>query len=1270
LRIEPIPAATELDPAGSLRRAAGAIGRPSGRRGVWILTLALVAASAVTYATVIAQMPAYDEDQLPWLFFALAFGLAEIGVIHLSVRGQAVTISLAEIPLVIGFYFAAPSTLVVTQLLGTAIALVFFRRQPLIKLVFNLALFTFTTSLAIIVFRAIAPPTLDDLLVWWVASYAGTAVVVLVSAPAIAAAISLSIRQFQPSALGAGLLVGLVAAAVNTSAALVAVVFLRTNPEELWLVLAPAIVVGLGYRAYANQRDRQARIEFLYDCARILQRPFLDADTLNEVLTRTREMLGAEVAEIVLSDADGRARPTRAVVRQAGAIELATGTSEEVLQERLALLAPGGLGVLLRRPIRDREAAARAAEAGLIDAVVVPLRGDTGVVGTLTVGNRDAFRGTFTKEDLRLLETLGVHAGAALQNSGLVDRLADSLANVTQLAAAVHSSDDAILAMGSDGAISAWNPAAERLFGYPGTELAGMAAAALIPPELNSQVTQTFGGITAGQAERRGTSEVVRRDGTHVPVSVTVSPIMDGTGALAGLSAIVHDETARREAEAVLREREEQFRTVFRLGPIGMVMVDEHRTWTAVNDALSKLLECPPDQLVGQPSDAFVEPDDVADTRLREAELFAAPSDGGYAVQRRYRTAGGRTIWARVTERPMLSAATGPGGTICMIEDITESHLAAERVRDTEARLHRAVAAFTAVREPTSVLRAVLAAARDLLDAEFAAIGVLSEDGTTIADLHFDGIDEGTASAIGLAPTGRGALGLTSVGTGVSRIRDVRKHPASVGVPPGHPVITSFVAVPIVFENRLVARLYAGNKRSGREFDADDEGVATALAAQAAVVLENARINARTLELIEDLDRANAGLRRANDAKSEFLGTVSHELRTPLHSILVAAELVHDPMFGPLTEERARELGATIQDSGRHLLGLIDDLVDLSRIEADRIEIRPVDLAVSQLLDEVLHQIEPLAEDRGVSLEMSCDPDIRIHADPLRMRQILVNLVANAVKFTDQGGRVWVEAHETDMATRIVVHDTGLGIREADQDRIFEPFEQVSGLSSPGAGLGLAIARRLVELHGGSLEVSSTLGVGSTFTVSIGKDPAVARDAIDPEAQSAAQVSVGTRQHTILIVEDDTTALGLLSDLLRRSGYLVSQAGDLEGAMERLAAGVPSLVLLDIRLGTEDGLELARRLRADPEMRTLPILALSADAMQHDADRALEAGCDGHLAKPVVARELLGRIHALLEASTGPEQAPGAGDRRSVTRRSQPRTGDRRSQPGAAPGGR
>ena len=365
------------------------------------------------------------------------------------------------------------------------------------------------------------------------------------------------------------------------------------------------------------------------------------------------------------------------------------------------------------------------------------------------------------------------------------------------------------------------------------------------------------------------------------------------------------------------------------------------------------------------------------------------------------------------------------------------------------------------------------------------------------------------------------------------RVREVASHPAAVGVPAGHPVITSFIAVPIVFEGRLVARLYAGNKRDGAEFDADDEGVATALAAQAAVVLENARINARTLALVEELDRANADLRRANDAKSDFLGTVSHELRTPLHSILVAAELVSDPMFGPLTEERARELGATIQGSGRHLLGLIDDLVDLARIEAGRIDLRIVELPLAPLLDEIRHEIAPLARDRGVALECECEPDLLIHADPLRIRQVLVNLLANAVKFTEPGGRVWVDAHRTTTAVEIAVHDTGRGHPARGPRAHLRALRP--GVRGPRPGRGPGARDR--PSPGGPARRPAHGDEHAWHGQHLHGLPARAQPGAGAAGRSGTTAAtrglpLGVPGATILVVEDDLTALGLISDVL------------------------------------------------------------------------------------------------------------------------------------------
>jgi len=465
------------------------------------------------------------------------------------------------------------------------------------------------------------------------------------------------------------------------------------------------------------------------------------------------------------------------------------------------------------------------------------------------------------------------------------------------------------------------------------------------------------------------------------------------------------------------------------------------------------------------------------------------------------------------------------------------------------------------------------------------------------------------------------------------RFPDAGSHPAALGFPPGHPPIVSLLAAPIVFEGRLVARLYAGNKRGAAVFSDEDVEVSGALAAQAAVAMANANANARTLGLIDELDRANAELRRVSDAKSEFLATMSHELRTPLHSILVAAELIGDPLFGSLSDRRIRELAGTIHGSGRHLLQLVDDLVDLSRIEAARLELHPVDISLSHLLAEVGMEMAPLARDKGVTLDLPVEPGPWILADPVRIRQVLVNLVANAIKFTPAGGRVWVEVDAAGTATRISVRDSGIGIAAEDLTRIFLPFEQAAAASDRGAGLGLSIAQRIVELHGGRLDATSAPGVGSTFTVTLPKGVLAGGSETLAEPQAPPGPLAATGRTSILIVEDDPDAMSLEADLLGEAGYEVLRASSLEEARRALADLTPGLVLLDLRLGDSDGLDLARQMRATDGTRSIPILALSAEAMRGDARRAFAAGCDAYLTKPVSTRDLLARIRDALAAA-------------------------------------
>jgi signal transduction histidine kinase len=250
--------------------------------------------------------------------------------------------------------------------------------------------------------------------------------------------------------------------------------------------------------------------------------------------------------------------------------------------------------------------------------------------------------------------------------------------------------------------------------------------------------------------------------------------------------------------------------------------------------------------------------------------------------------------------------------------------------------------------------------------------------------------------------------------------------------------------------------------------------------------------DALRLELDEarhERDAAVEDLRRANDAKAAFLADVSHELRTPLTSILGFVEILASGMDGPLNQAQAEDV-RTIQASSRHLLELIDDLIDISSLESGTIELVLGTVETAELIRESVEAMRPQAGEKGISLEVGAvEPQLRVAADHARVQEIVVSLISNAVKFTPAGGRIRVAA-VTEPATAdrpemaaIEVRDSGIGVAEADQERIFETFVRIAGPAYPGPGLGLAISRELARLHGGDLTVESTVGIGSTFTV-------------------------------------------------------------------------------------------------------------------------------------------------------------------------------------------
>jgi signal transduction histidine kinase len=291
--------------------------------------------------------------------------------------------------------------------------------------------------------------------------------------------------------------------------------------------------------------------------------------------------------------------------------------------------------------------------------------------------------------------------------------------------------------------------------------------------------------------------------------------------------------------------------------------------------------------------------------------------------------------------------------------------------------------------------------------------------------------------------------------------------------------VRALLAVPLVHQSELIGALVVRRKRVGA-FAQETVNLLQSFAAQSAVAIQNAR-------LFRELEQKGRELEAASRHKSEFLANMSHELRTPLNAVLGYAELIQDGIYGEVPK-KMQEVLERIQQNGRHLLGLINDVLDLSKIEAGQLTLSPVDYSLRELVLDVASATEALAAEKRLALEVDVPPDLpRGRGDERRLTQVLMNLVSNAIKFTESGS-VSIRAKLEDGSFALAVSDTGVGIAAQDRERIFEEFQQVDSSSTRkkgGTGLGLAIAKRIVELHGGRIWVESTPGAGSTFAFTL-----------------------------------------------------------------------------------------------------------------------------------------------------------------------------------------
>lgn len=374
---------------------------------------------------------------------------------------------------------------------------------------------------------------------------------------------------------------------------------------------------------------------------------------------------------------------------------------------------------------------------------------------------------------------------------------------------------------------------------------------------------------------------------------------------------------------------------------------------------------------------------------------------------------------------------------------------------------------------------------------------------------------------------------------------------------------------------------------------------------------------------------------RANRAKSRFLSLMSHELRTPMNAILGFAQLLLSDPAHPLTAEQQQYAGEILR-GGRHLLGLINDVLDLSRIETGRLAISVAPVALLPLVEECLALMEPLARERPVHLKLGDRAALQcqVQADPLRLRQTLLNLLSNAIKYNRPDGDVTIDAQPRGEMVELRVIDTGIGITPDQVGRLFVAFERLAARRSgvEGTGIGLALSRQLVRAMGGEIGVDSELDRGSTFWIRLPRaaragDPAAFAPAATPTAAARAQ-----RERVLYVEDNPVNALLMQAMVARLPDVELEHAEDPIDAIARAQAAPPALLLLDIELPGIDGFELLKRLRSHERTRDIPAIAVSASAQPADIHRALKAGFAAYLTKPLDLTELLQAVQAHLHA--------------------------------------
>lgn len=761
----------------------------------------------------------------------------------------------------------------------------------------------------------------------------------------------------------------------------------------------------------------------------------------------------------------------------------------------------------------------------------------------------------------------------------------------------LSSIGDAVITTDVQGKVTYLNPVAESMTGWSSAQAGGQPQERVfhiinedtrqVVENPISKVLQT--GKIVGLANH---TALIARDGTLICIEDSAAPIRDAQGNISGAVMVFHDVTRRRRAEDALRASEERLRATFNQAAVGIVVADLNRQFLEVNQRFCDIVGYSVDELLRLTFTEITHPEDLSETEAKTRALLAGEIPHS-THEKRYVRKNGLTVWSRTTATVMRDISGEAQRFIGVIEDITDRKEMEEALRDARAQAQE--------------IRIGLAA-------------IVESSDDAIISKTLDGVirtwNHGAERLFGYAA------------------QEVIGKSITLLIPPNQldeePAILQRLRRGERIENYETLRMAKDGTLLNVSLTVspvkNSSGTIVGASKIARDITQRKRVEAALREEITSRERAEAALRETDRRKDEFLATLAHELRNPLAPIRQAAQVAKAPTA---TEAQKRWSNEVISRQVQSMALLLDDLLDISRVTRGTLELRMEMIELAEVVHAGVETARPTidAKRHDFSMEIPTEP-VHFLADPLRLAQVLSNLLTNAAKYTDPEGRLRLRASCAAETITISVSDTGVGLAPEAITSVFTMFSQVTSSrdrSEGGLGIGLALVKGLVELHGGEIEARSAgLGRGSEFIVRLPLRSA----SVLPQKPTVGSASARPVSRRLLIADDNRDAAESLAMLLRIDGHEVMVVHSGQEALAAFSAMQPEVALLDIGMPELDGYQLARQVRQGSLGRAVTLIAVTGWGQHRDKARALAAGFNHHFTKPIDAERLCELLRA------------------------------------------